>query len=107
MIVTTTFDVPGRPTRKLLGIARGSTIRSRHFGRTLLAEFKAMFGGEIPDMTKVLAEAREQAFDRMVEDARRMGANAVLGMRFTSAEVMGAAAEIVVYGTAAVVEEQP
>lgn len=106
MIVTTTFEVPGRPTRRLLGICRGTTIRSRHFGRNLLAWFRGLVGGEIPDMTKVLAEAREQAYDRMVEDARRLGANAILGMRFSSAEVMSHAAEIVVYGTAAVIDDE-
>lgn len=106
MIVTTTFEVPGRATKKLLGIARGTTIRSRHFGRNLLSWFRGLVGGEITDMTKVLAEAREQAYDRMVEEAERMGANAILGMRFSSAEVMAHAAEIVVYGTAAVIEEE-
>ncbi|MHC4547688.1 MAG: YbjQ family protein [Planctomycetota bacterium] len=104
MIVSTTHEVPGHRTVELLGLARGTAIRSRHFGRNLLASFRALVGGEIRDYTKVIAEAREQAYDRMVEDARSKGANAVLGVRFTSIEVMSSAAEILVYGTAAVVE---
>jgi uncharacterized protein YbjQ (UPF0145 family) len=106
VIVTTLESVPGRPTRRVLGIARGTAIRARHLGRNLLSFFRGLVGGEIPDYTKVVAEAREQAYDRMVEDARRMGANAVLGVRFTGIEVMRNAAEILCYGTAAVLEEE-
>lgn len=105
MIVTTTNELPGRRTVKVLGVARGAAIRSRHFGHSMLAFFRGLVGGEIVDYTKVIAETREQAFDRMVDDAKRMGANALLAIRFTSIEVMRNAAEIVVYGTAAVVEE--
>jgi uncharacterized protein YbjQ (UPF0145 family) len=106
LIVTTTHEIPGRPTRKVIGIAKGTTIRARHFGRAILAFFRGLVGGEITDYTKVLAEAREQAFDRMLRDAEQMGANAILAVRFTSAEVKSNAAEIVVYGTAAVIEEE-
>jgi len=105
MIVSTTFEVPGRKTIAILGICKGTTVRSRHIGRHLLAWCRGLVGGEITDYTKVLAEAREQAYDRMVEDARALGANAILGMRFSSAEVMSSAAEIVVYGTAVRIEE--
>jgi uncharacterized protein YbjQ (UPF0145 family) len=105
MIVTTTMEVPGQPTKQLLGICKGSTIRARHLGRDIVAGFKGLVGGEIHDYTKVLAEAREQAYDRMLENAQRLGANAILGVRYTSAEVMKGAAEILVYGTAAVVED--
>ncbi len=105
MIVTTTPDIPGRRVRRVLGVAKGTTVRSRHIGKNLLAAVRAVVGGEIFDLTKVVAEAREQAFDRMIEDAQRMGANAVLAMRFSSAEVMRNAAEIVAYGTAVVLEE--
>ncbi len=104
MIVTTTFDVPERRTVRLLGICRGTTVRTRHFGHGLIAMFRSFVGGEIHELTKVIAEAREQAYDRMLEDARAMGANAILGMRYSSAEVMRNAAEIVVYGTAAILE---
>lgn len=105
MIVTTTDAVPGHRTVRLLGLARGTAIRSRHLGYNILAWFRSLFGGEIEDYTKVIAEAREQAYDRMVEDARAKGANAILAMRFCSIEVMSNAAEILAYGTAAVVEE--
>ena len=106
MLVATTNDIPGRATRKVLGIAKGTTVRSRHVGRAILAWFRGLVGGEIHDYTKVIAEAREQAYDRMIEDARRMGADAVLGMRYSSTEVMASAAEIVVYGTAVVLEPE-
>ena len=105
MIVTTTNELPGQRTLKTLGIARGAAIRSRHLGRSLLAYCRGLVGGEITDYTKVIAEAREQAYDRMVEDARKMGANAILGVRYSSTEVMKGAAEIVIYGTAVVLEE--
>ena len=104
MIVTTTHEVPGHTTKELLGVAKGTAIRTRHFGRSILSFFRGLVGGEIPDYTKVIAEAREQAYDRMVEDARRLGANAVLSMRMCSIEVMSNAAEVVIYGTAARIE---
>ena len=107
MIVTTTPEVPDRRTKRVLGIAKGTTIRARHVGRAVLAWFRGLVGGEIHDYTKVIAEAREQAYDRMVEDARRMGADAVLAMRYSSTEVMRGAAEIVVYGTAVELDPEP
>jgi uncharacterized protein YbjQ (UPF0145 family) len=106
MIVTTTFDVPGHKTVRILGICRGTTIRARHLGRHILASLRSLVGGEITDYTKVIAEAREQAYDRMLEDAKQKGANAVVGMRFSSAEVMNNAAEILVYGTAVIIEPE-
>jgi uncharacterized protein YbjQ (UPF0145 family) len=105
VIVTTTETVPGKRTVKLLGIARGTAIRTRHLGHSLIAWIGSLFGGEIPDYTKVIAEARDQAYDRMLEDARGKGANAILSVRFCSIEVMRNAAEILAYGTAAVVED--
>ena len=80
--------------------------RARHFGRSILAFFRSLVGGEIIGYTKVIAEAREQAMDRMIEDAKKMGANAILGVRFASTEVMSNAAELVIYGTAAVIAEE-
>ncbi|MGQ0613966.1 MAG: YbjQ family protein [Planctomycetaceae bacterium] len=100
MILSTTNEVPGRRTVRILGIAKGNSIRARHAGRALLAWMGGIVGGEITDYTKVIAEAREQALDRLVEDARRLGADAVLGLRFTSTEVMRNAAELLAYGTA-------
>ena len=105
MIVTTTESVPGRRTVRVLGIARGTAIRTRHLGHSMVAWLGSLFGGEVPDYTKVIAEAREQAYDRMLEDARAKGANAILGVRFCSIEVMSNAAEILAYGTAAVLED--
>jgi len=106
MIVTTTDYVHGREIVKMLGIAKGTTIRARHIGRNILAWFHSLVGGEISDYTKVIAEAREQAMDRMATDARRMGADAIVNVRFTSTEVMRNAAEIVVYGTAVVLAQE-
>ena len=105
MIVSTTFEIPGHRVVKVLGIAKGNSIRSRHFGRAILAFFKGLVGGEITDYTKVIAEVREQAWDRMLEDARKMGADAIVGVRFASTEVMNNAAELLVYGTAVSLEE--
>ncbi len=105
MILATTFEIPGRKTTKVLGVCTGSTVRARHMGRNILAALRGVVGGEIMEYTKMIAEAREQALDRMREHARSMGANAVLGVRFGTAEVMSSAAEIVAYGTAAVIEE--
>ena len=82
------------------------TVRARHLGRAILAWLAGLVGGEITDYTKVIAEAREQAYDRMLDDANKMGADAVLAMRYTSTEVMHGAAEIVVYGTAVVLEDE-
>ena len=105
MIVTTSFDIPGKRLVTHCGIAKGTAIRTRDFGHSLLAWVRSVFGGEIHDYTKVIAEAREQAYDRMVEDARSMGANAIIGMRMCSIEVMSNAAELVIYGTAVVTED--
>ncbi len=104
MILTTSSAVAGYRVVKTLGLVRGNTIRARHVGKDILALLKNLVGGEIEEYTKMLAEAREQALDRMVAEARERGANAVIDVRFTSAYVMGAAAEIVAYGTAVVIE---
>lgn len=104
MIVVTTFEVPGRRIVRVLGMCRGNTIRARHIGHDFMAGLRNLVGGEITDYTKMLAEAREQALDRMTEDARRLGGNAVVGTRFTTSEVMSGAAELLAYGTAVVTE---
>jgi uncharacterized protein YbjQ (UPF0145 family) len=100
MIVVTTADVAGQRVRETLGLVRGNTIRSRHAGRYFLALLRHLAGGEIREYTKVLAEAREQAIDRMVEEAQALGADAVVSVRFQTAEVMTGAAEMLCYGTA-------
>ncbi len=104
MIVVTTPDVPGRKIVRVAGLVRGNTIRARHIGHDFMAGLRNIVGGEITDYTKMLAEAREQALDRMMEDARRLGADAVVAMRFSTSAVMGGAAELVAYGTAVVLE---
>lgn len=100
MIVTTTPDIHGRRVTENLGLVRGNTIRARFVGRDIIAFFRSMAGGEIREYTKMLAEAREQAIDRMVEEAEALGADAVVMTRFQTAEVMQGAAEILCYGTA-------
>jgi uncharacterized protein YbjQ (UPF0145 family) len=89
---------------KTLGLVKGNTVRARHIGRDIAAGLRGMVGGEIGEYTKLMAESREQALQRMIEQAKGMGANAVLGTRFVTSMVMTGAAELLVYGTAAVVE---
>ncbi len=105
MIVTTTHEVVGKHTIRTLGLVRGNTVRARHLGRDILAFLRNLVGGEVHEYTKLLAESREHALDRMVEEARLLGANAVVGVRFSTSEVAQNAAEILVYGTAVVVED--
>jgi uncharacterized protein YbjQ (UPF0145 family) len=105
MIVTTTGSVPGKQTVKTLGLVRGNTIRARHIGRDITAGLRSIVGGEVFEYTKMMAEAREQATDRMLEEARLLGANAVVEVRFTTSMVMSGAAEILCYGTAVMLDE--
>lgn len=100
MIVATTDAIPGAEIAETLGLVRGSTVRSRHIGKDIMAAFRNVVGGEVVEYTKLLAEAREAALQRMVESAERMGANAVVGVRFITAGVAQGSAEIVAYGTA-------
>ena len=100
MILTTTDDVPGRKIVETYGLVRGSAVRSAHLGRDVMAKLKNLVGGELSEYTKLLAEAREQALDRMTEEARVRGADAVVGVRFASSEVDTGAAEVLAYGTA-------
>ncbi len=104
MIVCSSSTVAGHHVVKTLGLANGSTNRARHLGRDILAVFKNMGGGESEEYTKMLAEAREQALDRMCAQAKELGANAVIDVRFSSSYVMSSASEILVYGTAVVLE---
>jgi len=104
MILATSSSVAGRRVARTLGLVRGNTVRSRHLGRDVLAFLRNLVGGEIPDYTKLMAEAREQALDRMVAEAESLGASAVVDVRFASSEIMSYASEIMVYGTAVVLE---
>lgn len=103
MIITTSEQVEGKKIVRTIGWVKGNTIRARHLGRDIMAGFRAMVGGEVTEYTKMMAEAREQAIQRMVEDAEKQGANAVVGMRFTTSMIMGGASEILAYGTGVVV----
>ena len=100
MIVVTTPDIPGYRITESFGLVRGNTIRSRHLGKDVMAILRNLAGGEIREYTKMMAEAREQAIDRMVEEAEALGADAVVTVRFQNTEVMQGAAEMMCYGTA-------
>ena len=100
MIITTTEQIPGKEISSILGIARGSTVRARHVGRDILAGLKNLVGGEIEEYTKLQAHAREQAIQRMIQDAEKLGADAIICMRLTTSLIMQGASEIVAYGTA-------
>ncbi len=100
IMVTSTESVPDKRVSAILGIARGSTVRSRNIGRDITAVFKHIVGGEIEEYTKLQADAREEALSRMLDDAKRLGADAVVNVRFTTSVVTTGAAEILVYGTA-------
>ena len=104
MIVTTSGQVEGKNIVKTIGLVKGSTIRARHMGRDIMAGLRGVVGGEITEYTKMMAEAREQALQRMIEAAEKEGANAVVNMRFGTSMVMSNAAEVLAYGTAVVLE---
>lgn len=104
MIVVTTDDLPGFRVAKVHGLVRGNTIRARHVGKDIMAVLRNLAGGEITEYTKMMGEAREQAIDRMLEEAESLGANAVLAVRFQTSMVQSGAAEMLCYGTAASVD---
>ncbi len=104
MIIVTTDFIPEKTIVKNLGLVRGNTIRARNVGRDILAFLRNIVGGEIRDYTKMMAESREQALDRMVEEAESLGANAIISMRITTSMIMQSASEILAYGTAVVIE---
>ncbi|MFC2005454.1 YbjQ family protein [Chloroflexota bacterium] len=104
MIITTSDQVEGKKIIKTIGMIKGSTIRARHLGRDIMAGLRGVVGGEIAEYTKMMAESREQAIQRMVEDAEKQGANAIVSMRFTTSMVMQNASEILAYGTGVVLE---
>lgn len=105
MIVVTTDHISGRNVLRTLGIVKGNTVRACHVGEDLMAFMKNLVGGELSEYTEVIAQAREQAIDRMLEEAKTLGANAVVGLRFSTFYVTQGAAEIMAYGTAVVVEQ--
>ncbi len=100
MIVVTTETIHGREIAETLGLAKGSVVRAKHIGSDIVASLRNLVGGEVVEYAQLLAAAREQALDRMIEDARQMGADAVVGLRMTTSQIMGGSCEVMAYGTA-------
>ena len=105
MIVTSCENIAGKKIVKTIGLVRGNTIRARHVGRDIGAFFRGIVGGEIKEYTKLMAESREQAYDRMIDDAKAQGANAIIMVRYSTSAVMQGAAELLAYGTAVIIED--
>jgi uncharacterized protein YbjQ (UPF0145 family) len=103
MMLVTSNSIPGKKILQTLGMVEGNTVRARHIGKDILAGLKTLVGGEIEGYTKLLAESREQALDRMKAEAEALGANAIIDVRFSTSYIMGGAAEILAYGTAVVI----
>lgn len=106
MLVTNIEIIPGRTVARHLGMVQGNTVRAKHVGRDIMASFKNLFGGELKGYTELLQEAREEAVARMCEQARAIGANAVLNVRFSTSSITAGAAELFAYGTAVVLEQE-
>ncbi|MCF8304815.1 MAG: YbjQ family protein [Ignavibacteriales bacterium] len=104
MIITTSSEIAGKKIVETLGLVRGNTIRARHIGKDIQAVFKNILGGEIQEYTKLMGESRDQALDRMIRNAEDLGGNAVVDVRFSTSYIMANAAEILVYGTAVIIE---
>ena len=106
MLILTSETVANHRIVKTLGLVRGNTVRARHVGRDILAGFRNIVGGEIHEYTKLMAESREQTIDRMIAEAERLGANAIITTRFTTSVIVGGAAELLAVGTAVWVEPE-
>ena len=104
MIVVTTPTVPEKKVVRTIGLVRGNTIRARHVGKDIMAGLRSIVGGEVTEYAKLLAESREQAIDRMTDQAQELGATAIIGLQFQTSVIMKGAAEMMAYGTAVVVE---
>ena len=104
MLLTNLENVPGRNITKHLGLVQGSTVRSKHVGRDIMAGFKNIFGGELEGYTELLHESREEAVNRMIEQATSIGANAILNIRFSTSSITQGASELFTYGTAVVLD---
>ena len=105
MMITTAENIHGKKILKSIGLVRGNTIRARNIGRDIIAVLRTLVGGEITEYTKLMAEAREQALDRMEGEAINLGANAIVGVRFSTSVVLGGSAELLAYGTGVIVED--
>lgn len=106
MLIISTFDIADKTIVKTLGLVKGNTIRARHVGRDIMAGLRGIVGGELHEYTKLLAESREQALDRMIEDAEKLGADAVVGVSFSTSVMSQGAAELMAYGTAVLIEDK-
>ena len=100
MILITSNTIKGKKIGETLGLVRGNTIRAKHIGKDIIAGLRSIVGGEIKEYTEALSEAREAAIERMIEEANKLGADAIICVRFTTSQVMTGAAELLVYGTA-------
>ena len=100
MIIVNTPDVPGKEVQQALGMVMGSTIRAKHIGKDILAGFRQIVGGELREYTEMLEEAREYAMKKMIDEAKKLGADGIINVRFSTSAVMQGAAEILAYGTA-------
>jgi len=100
MIITNTDFIPGKEIKEVLGLVRGNTIQAKHIGKDIVAGLRTVVGGEIKEYTNMLSEAREIALKRMIDKAEKLGADAVINVRFMTSAVMASAAEILAYGTA-------
>lgn len=106
MLLTTTPEIPGKRIVKVIGMVKGNTVRARHVGHDVMAGLRNLVGGEVTDYTKMIAESREQAVDRMVAQAEANGANAIVGVGFMTSMVLQGAAELLAYGTAVVISDE-
>ena len=106
MIIVSTDEIPGKKVTRVLGLVRGNTVRARHLGKDIIAGLRGLVGGEVHEYTKLLAESREHALDRMTDEARGLGANAVVGVRFMTSQVAQNMAELLAYGTGVVIEDE-
>ena len=106
MLITSTFDIADKTIVRTLGLVKGNTIRARHVGRDIMAGLRGIVGGELHEYTKLLAESREQALDRMIEDAQKLGADAVVGVSFSTSVMSQGAAELMAFGTAVLIEDK-
>lgn len=100
IIVTTMNDIPGKNVKEILGVVRGNTVRSRNIGRDLIAFFKSLVGGEIRTFTELINQSRDEAYNRMVNEAIKLGADGIIAMRFDASSIMQNSSEILAYGTA-------
>ena len=107
MLIATTGDLPGMTVVEVKGLVQGNTIRARNVGRDIVAGLRNLVGGEITEYTRLMTESRSEATERMVAEAEALGANAIVGVRFTTSTVIAGAAELLAYGTAVVVEPSP